>query len=84
MHSSCTQKALFQTIRGHAVKADILYVRTKFCCLRVLFIDPYLSRCPNLTKAGHERSSLLVQLCCDNRIGASRERQVKTKSSTAI
>lgn len=50
--SSCTRKAVFQTIRGNAVKADILYVCTKFCRLRVLFNDPYLSHRPNLSKAG--------------------------------
>lgn len=52
MLSSCARKVVFQAIRGAAVKADVRYVCTKFCRVRVLFINPYLSRRPNLSEPG--------------------------------
>lgn len=83
MLSFCTRNTVFQTICCNDGKADILYARTRFGCLRVLFINPYLSKPSKLIKAGDEFGLLLVLLCCDNRNGASRKQEVKTKSSAA-
>lgn len=84
MLSSCTRTAVFSShpwprresryrlsLSKVLLSASVVY--------RSLFIP--LSK---LTKAGDERSLLLVQLSCSNSNGASREQQAKTKSSTGI